>query len=63
MSVLLAGVHLLLPEAGLALHVAAPADLAVAGQRGEAQGCVVAPPTAQVATACVLGTGAPSRAE
>lgn len=51
----LAGVDLLLSEAGLTLDVTAPADLAVAGEGGEAEGRVVASSTAQAAAAGVLG--------
>lgn len=58
----LAGVHLLLSDTRLTLHVAAPADLAVAGQAGEAHGCVVPTSTAQALAAGVFGTGAAARA-
>lgn len=54
-SSVFAGIHLLLPHAGLALHVAAPAHLAVTGEAGEAHGRVVAPSTAQTLAAGVLG--------
>ena len=57
----LAGVHLLLPHTRLTLHVAAPADLAVAGEAGEAHGCVVPPSAAQALTAGVFGAGPATR--
>lgn len=59
---LLTGVHLLFSNTRFALYVAAPPDLAVAGEGGEAEGRVVAPPTAQAAAACVFGTGPAGRA-
>lgn len=57
----LAGVDLLLSEAGLTLDVTAPADLAVAGEGGEVEGRVVASSTAQTAAAGVLGARSASR--
>lgn len=57
-----AGVHLLLPHARLALHVAAPAHLAVARQAGEAHGRVVAAAAAQALAAGVLGARPAARA-
>lgn len=56
-----AGVHFLLPHTRLTLHVAAPADLAVAGEAGEPHGRVVASPAAHALTAGVLGAGAAPR--
>lgn len=58
----LAGVDLFFSDASFTLYMAAPSDLAVAGEGGEVQGCVVAPPTAQAAAAGVLGTGSAGRA-
>ncbi len=49
-----AGVHLLLSHACLTLHMAAPAYLAVAGQAGEAHGCVITASAAQTLTAGVF---------
>lgn len=51
-----AGVDLLLSHTCLTLHVAAPAYLAVAGQAGEAHGCVVTTSAAQTLTTGVFGT-------
>lgn len=51
-----AGVHLLLSHTCLTLHVAAPAYLAVAGQAGEAHGCVVTTSAAHTLTTGVFGT-------
>lgn len=62
LSVFLTCVHLLFSNTGFALYMAAPSDLAVAGEGGEAEGCVVAPPTAQAAAAGVFGTGPAGRA-
>lgn len=55
---LLAGVYLLFAHTGLALDMAAPPYLAVAGQCDEAQRRVVAAPAAKTAAARVLGAGA-----
>ncbi len=57
----LAGIDLFLSEAGLTLDVTAPADLAVAGEGGEAEGRVVAPSAAQAAAAGVLWTRSAGR--
>lgn len=57
-----AGVHLLLSHARLTLHMAAPAHLAVAGQAGEAHGCVVAAAAAHALTARVFGARPAARA-
>lgn len=57
----LASVDLLFSEAGLTLDVAAPADLAVAGEGGEAEGRVVASSTAKAAAAGVLGARSAGR--
>lgn len=51
-----AGIHLLLPHTCLTLHVAAPAYLAVAGEAGEAHGCVITTSAAQTLAAGVFGT-------
>lgn len=53
-----AGIHLLLSHTCLTLHVAAPANLAVAGQAGEAHGRVITTSAAQTLTAGVFGAGA-----
>lgn len=53
-----AGVHLLFSDTRLTLHVATPAYLAVAGQAGEAHGCVVTTPAAQTLTTGVFGAWA-----
>lgn len=50
-----AGIHLLLPHTCLTLHMAAPAYLAVAGQAGEAHGCVITTSAAQTLTTGVFG--------
>lgn len=51
---LLAGEDLLLSQAGLTLHVAAPSYLTVAGEGDQSQGRVIAPATAQTPAATVL---------
>lgn len=61
LSVLLARVYLFFTDTALALDVAAPAYLAVAGQRDKAQRCVVATSTAKAAAARVLGARAAGR--
>lgn len=61
LSVLLARVYLLFTDTGLALDVAAPAHLAVAGHCDEVQRCVVATSAAKAAAARVLGAGASGR--
>lgn len=61
LSVLLAGVYLFFADAGLALDMAAPLYLAVAGQSDEAQRRVVATSTAKAAAARVLGASAAGR--
>ena len=53
-----AGVHLLLSDTCLTLHLAAPAYLAVPGQAGAAHGCVVTAPAAQTLAAGVFGARA-----
>lgn len=57
----LASVDLLFSEAGLTLDVTAPADLAVAGEGGEAEGRVVASSTAKATATGVLGARSASR--
>lgn len=58
----LAGVHLLLPHAGLTLHVAAPAHLAVARQAAQVHGRVVAASAAHALAAGVLSARPAARA-
>lgn len=55
-GLVLTGVHKLLPHTLLALHVAAPLHLAVAGEGRQAALGVVAPPAAQAAAAGLAGT-------